>query len=461
MTKQHYLIIFALGLGALIGSLNITMFNVALPVMMEVFGASLSGVQWLTSGYMLAAGMIVPAAAFLGDRFGYKKIFCASLFGILFVSIVGACAWCIEVLIIARFAFGVTGGLLGPLSLAMLYRYMPVSQQTMAASIWSMTAMLGGVLSTCVSGFILVIANWRFLLLFNIPFVIVALLLCIKVLPNETMENIVQLDAKGLAITSIASFVLLFAFSSLSTWGMSAKLFLFVGSGLVLLIVYYWHSKKTDNPMLNLSVLKYKRYAAAFVSSSVNVIALYMVTFLLPLFFQSGLGLSPAVTGIVMMPGAIVSLIVMPIAGKIYSRIGEKMVAVLGVLIITAGSIPFMLATPDTSIVLITLAQCVRYAGLAMVNLVSTNAQMSAIPPELSGHASALTNWANQMINALTVALAGSIVELRVAYISSQAGASLAYAYTSTTNLMLTASCILLAFMIPVALKFYRNKNED
>ena len=82
MNKQQYLLLLALGLGALLSALNGTMFNVALPVMMKVFEASLSSVQWLTSGYMLAAGIIVPAAAFLGERFGYKKIFCAALFGI-------------------------------------------------------------------------------------------------------------------------------------------------------------------------------------------------------------------------------------------------------------------------------------------------------------------------------------------------------------------------------------------
>ena len=309
MNKQQYLLLLALGLGALLSALNGTMFNVALPDMMKVFETSLSSVQWLTSGYMLAAGIIVPAAAFLGERFGYKKIFCAALFGILSISILGACAWCIEVLIIARLAFGLTGGLLSPLSLAMLYRYMPVSQQTMAASVWSMTAMMGGILSTCLSGFILSVASWRFLLLFNVPFAIFALLLCIKVLPKATDYKESKMDAKGFALTSVASFVLLFAFSNLSSWGASAKLMVCIVFGVLLLILYYLHSKKIEQPLLNLSILKYKRYLAAFIASDVNIIAIYMITFLLPLFLKTGLGVSPAVTGLVMLTGSLVSLV--------------------------------------------------------------------------------------------------------------------------------------------------------
>ena len=459
MTKKHYLILLALGFGGLLSSLNTTMFNVALPIMMKVFDASLSSVQWLTSGYMLAAGIIVPTAAFLGERFGYKKIFCVALFGVLCISIIGAAAWNIEVLIIARIVFGLTGGLLSPLSLAMLYRYMPAGQQTLAASVWSMTAMVGAVLSTCLSGFILSIASWRFLLLFNVPFAIIALFLCIKVLPQDNSCNVTRMDGRGFILTSIASFMLLFAFSNLSSWGMGAKLVIFLAAGVGLLLLYYVHSRKTEIPMLNLAVLKYKRYCAAFIASGVNVIAIYMVTFLMPLFLQSGMGVSPAVTGLVMLPGSLVSIVAMPIASKLYTKIGEKLVAACGVLVIFAGSIPFILATPETSVLLLASVQCVRCFGLSMVNLVSTNAAMSAVPPELSGHASALTNWSHQLLNALTVALAGSVAEIRIAQLSA-AGESIAYAYTSTTNVMMLASCILLALMIPVALKFYRNKNE-
>ena len=382
----------------------------------------------------------------------------AALFGVLCVSIVGASAWCIEVLIVVRFVFGLTGGLLSPMSLAMLYRFMPASQQTMAASVWSMTSMVGAVLSTCLSGFILSVASWRFLLLFNVPFAIIALLLCMKVLPNKQNDKVVKLDSRGFVLTSIASFMLLFAFSNLSTWGMSTKLAICIVCGVVLLAVYYLHSRKTEEPMLNLAVLKYKRYLAAFIASGVNVIAIYMITFLMPLFLQSGLGVSPAVTGLVMLPGSLMSIIIMPIATKLYAKIGEKLVAVSGVLTICIGSIPFILATPDTSILLITIAQCVRCCGLAMVNLVSTNAQMSAVPPELSGHASSLTNWSHQMLNALTVALAGSIAEMRIAQVS--AGGGIAFAYTSTTNLLMSVSCVLLMLMIPVALKYYRGKKE-
>ena len=95
-------------------------------------------------------------------------------------------------------------------------------------------------------------------------------------------------------------------------------------------------------------------------------------------------------------------------------------------------------AVPTTPILLIILAMCVRSCGMGAINLVSTNAQMSSVPPELSGHASSLTNWFHQMLNALIVGIAGNIADLRIAAVPDPTPENLALAYTSTTNLMMT-----------------------
>ena len=461
MKQSHtFLLLLTLGLGAVIGTLNITMFNVALPTMMSYFDAPLATVQWLTSGYMLAAGMIIPAAGFLGDRFGYKRIFCLALCCVLALSVMGALAWCIELLIVARFFLGLTGGLLSPLSLAMPYQALPASQQAQAASTWGIANMIGGMLPAVLSGIILSIADWRFLLLFNIPFVVFALFLTLRLLPKDIIRNTARLDFLGLALTSIGSLILLFTFSNLSSWGFSLKLLLGILLGLACLAAYIIRSHSRSDTLLNLSVLKFRRYVAALIAGGMNSIALYMITFLMPLFLQSGLGVSPLATGMIMLPTSLIAIIIMPIATAFYPKLGEKNLMVLGIIILVIGSAPFLTAVPTTPILLIVLAMCVRSCGMGAINLVATNAQMSSVPPELSGHASSLTNWFHQMLNALIVGIAGNIADLRISAITDSSPESLAFAYTSTTNLMMTVSCLLLLAVIPIALKFFRSKAE-
>ena len=124
------------------------------------------------------------------------------------------------------------------------------------------------------------------------------------------------------------------------------------------------------------------------------------------------------------------------------------------------GSIPFLTLTPSTSVLLVVVIQIVRGAGMGLFSLIATNSQMSAIPPELSGHASSLTNWFQQMLNALMVGVASNIVDLRITAMGANTPETIALAYTSTTNVVMAVSCLLLLLVIPIAIKFFRSKKE-
>ncbi len=458
MEKQNTVLLqLILGCGTLIGSLNITMFNVALPIMMEYFHTDLSTVQWLTSGYILATGIIIPVAGYLGDRFGYKKTFCTVLFFVLLLSVIGTFAPNITVLIITRFIFGLFGGVLAPLTLAMLYKLMPADKQAKAASTWGIASVLGGMLPSVLSGIILSVASWHFLLLFNVPIVVVLLFFAVRYLPTDNAQAQETFDFPGLLLLAAGSFILMFTFSNLSKIGFSLPLFAGVLLGLSCLAVYL--KKNLDNPeaLLNLTVLKYRRFLAGFLTSGFVSVAMYMIVFLMPLFLQSGLGVSPLATGLIMLPASLFTVISMPIATKYYKVIGEKALAITGIVILVLGSTPFLIATPATPVIVIIIAMCIRCCGMGPLNLVNTNAQMSDVPAYLSGHASSLSNWFSQMLNAFIVGVASNVADIYMAQFGS---GEIAVAYTSATNLMMAVSCTLLLMVIPVILKFYRSKEE-
>ena len=234
--QKGFSAILVLSIGALIGAMNITMFNVAMPMMMTHFHASVSTVQWLSSGYLLATGIITPAAGYLGDRFGYNRIFNLTTLLVLLLSVVGTFSWCIESLIVVRFLFGLTAGLLAPLTMAMLYQAVPAVRQTQAVSFWGMATMLGGALPPCISGAILNYADWRFLLLINVPLALLVLILSIRCLPKSPSNADAKLDVSGLMLTSAGSLILLIAFSNLANWGFSPLFFLVAAVGAACLI---------------------------------------------------------------------------------------------------------------------------------------------------------------------------------------------------------------------------------
>ena len=170
--------------------------------------------------------------------------------------------------------------------MAMLYQAVPASQQTQAVSFWGMATMLGGAMPPCISGAILSFADWRFLLLINVPLVLLALLLSLRSLPKSPVNAQAKLDVLGLALTSAGSLILLIAFSNLAVWGFGPLFFLTAAGGALCLILYVLKSAKRSDALLNLSVLRYPRYTAAFIADGITIIAMYMVTFVMPLFLQ-------------------------------------------------------------------------------------------------------------------------------------------------------------------------------
>lgn len=454
------LVILLLGLAALIGSMNVTLFNVALPVLMVYFETNVSTIQWLVSGYTLAAGIITPAVGFLGDHFGYKRMICIAAVAVLLLSVVGVFAWCVEVLIIVRILFGLTAGMLAPLSLAMMYRFVPRHYQEKAAGIWGTCSIAGGAAPSVIAGFAVTYSSWHTLLLLMIPLAAVLLAGCIKFFPAETTMQSAKMDLTGFMLTSVGSFVLLISFSNLSNWGLTAKLFVTVAVGLLIMGIYVAKSWNKEDAVLSLYVLRHPRYVAALFADCMNVIGLQMIVFVLPLFLQNGLGLSAALTGTILLPVSLVVILAMPIATKILTVRGEKALAIIGVVFLLVGSSIFLKVDPNITVLAIIIAMCVRSFGMAFLNLMATNTCMASVPAELSGHASALRTWMNQMLTALVVSMASTIISIRLTMSGAQTAADVSAVYISSTELLFAISYAALLCIIPVALKFFRGKNE-
>lgn len=460
-TKDNSMaIILTLSLATLVGCMNMSIFNVALPSLMIYFNTDVTTIQWLSSGFTLAAGIVTPVVGFLGDKFSYKRTLNIVTILVLILSVIGMLSWCVEVLIIVRILFGLTAGMLMPLSMAMLYQSVPRSQQAKAAGIWGTANLVGGAIPSVLAGLIITYASWHVLLLIMIPLAALLLFCSIKILPADEAHGSMKLDSTGFALTTIGSFVLLLSFSNLADWGFTAKFFAVAFAGFACMALYVKRSWGKEDAMLSLSVLKYPRYVAALIADCMNIIALYMVNFLMPLFLQNGLGLSAALTGTIMLPASLTTILAMPLATKLLSKKGEKALALTGVAVLLFGSSLFLHIDPKIPVAIVVVFMCIRCFGIAFMNLLTTNTAMAAVPPELSGHASSLTNWVRQMMSALIISIASTIINAQLVASNAQTVEEISAAYLSSTSILYGISCISLIIIIPIALKFFRGQKD-
>ena len=452
--RDELVIVLVLSLGTLLGSMNVTMFNMALPKMMTVFHATLPEVQWLTSAYLLAMGMSAPLMAFMANRLGSKKLFLCLTAIILVLSIGGSMVQTITSVIVVRVVFGLCAGMLTPLTLAMIFSKLSPQNHTKAMSIFGTISVCAGLLPPSVSGLLIQYLPWYSLFLFNVPFAVLAMFLGYRHLAadgqSESQSTFLIADFMLLCVGSIA---ILVSASNLSQWGISVQFILLLAVGILCLSGYVLKNKNSETAILSLQVFRYKQYVVALILDFLAQVAMYCCTFGMPLYLQNGMGLSAAKAGMVILPQTAICLFAMPMAGVLYEKYGPKKLGYLAAGIILVTSIPMTRLTPNTSIWLILIALTIRSGGIMMMSFLVTNLAMSSVPGKLATHASSVKNWIQQVVTSLSIAFAGGYIALFL-----NKGLDIAMAYSVGVSGLLICSSVMAMMALTVLFFLVKKK---
>ena len=181
-------------LGTFITFLNSTFMNVALPDIMKELNVSVSTVQWLSTGYMLALGIVIPFTAFLINRFKTKTLFLTSMSLFTIGTIIGAFATNFEVLLTARFIQGLAGGVTVPLMQTVFMLIFPIKSRGFAMGIVGIVLAFAPAVGPTLSGWIINSYPWRYLFYIPIPFAIIDIILAFFLLKNVTGGKNVSMD---------------------------------------------------------------------------------------------------------------------------------------------------------------------------------------------------------------------------------------------------------------------------
>jgi EmrB/QacA subfamily drug resistance transporter len=282
--------------------------NVALPVIMSDFHSSLSDVQWILSGYLLALAAILVSSAYFSKRFGAGRVYFLSLIGFTGASALCALAPSLGFLIGARVLQGAVGALLVPLAMDML-----LGREGAARSIspvFGIVLFLAPALGPTVGGFLIAIAGWPAIFLINVPIGIVSAVLVsrsLSVLPVRSNKP-PRFDVVGSLVLADGLVLTLYGASEgpLVGW-LSSESWPYWTSGPVLLVVYaLWAIRRAD-PAVSLKLLRHRQTALALAVTSVAAVVLFAVLFLIPVFMEEIQGVSAMITGLALLPQGVVT----------------------------------------------------------------------------------------------------------------------------------------------------------
>lgn len=409
----------AVALGALLEVIDTSIVNVALTDIQTAVGATLSEASWLVSSYAVANVIVLPMTAFLGARFGKKNYFVFSLLGFTIASVMCGLATNLPMLIVARVLQGLMGGGLLAKAQAFLFETFPKSEQPMAQAFFGAIVIAGPAIGPTLGGYIVTNFDWRWIFFVNIPFGILAVLMCLHYLPKDgDARDTSRIDWWAIALLALGlgSLQTFLEEGNSDDWFDSAFIVSLAVASVAGLSMFVWRQLTAERPIVDLRVLRHRSLWAGSLLSVVVGMALYGALFAVPIFAQSVMHYTPQQTGMLLLPGALTSAFAMPFVGKLVGKFDPRMVLASGGLVLVCALYSLNSLSPQTGGAELFWPLVVRAAGTTLMFLPLNLATLGSIPKHEVGAATGFFNLTRQLGGSIGVALLATLLSQREAF---------------------------------------------
>jgi len=375
-----------------------TIVGVALHSLAADLHTTVATVQWVATAYLLALGMTVPLSTWATARFGGKRVWLFSLVVFLAGSVAASAAWNAPALIAGRVVQGIGGGLMMPVMTTLIVRAAGGRLLGRVTAIISLPALLGPILGPLVGGLILTHLSWRWMFWINIPFGVAGLVLAARFLEPDEPASRPRLDVVGLALLAPGIAAVLLGLSEAADGGFAhAGVLVPLLAGVALVAGFTGYAARRTDPLVDLRLFAHRPTSAGSAVLFFSGFALYGALFLLPLFYQQVRGASPLDAGIALIPQGIGALASRSLAGALTDRLGPRIVAVTGFVIVAAATLPFAFADAHANPWALAGVLLLRGAGLGAVTVPVMAVAYLGLDREQVAHASALVRIAQQI----------------------------------------------------------------
>jgi EmrB/QacA subfamily drug resistance transporter len=432
-------------LGSFLAQLDATVVNVSLSSLAVDLHSSLTAIQWVTSGYLLALALMLPLSGWLVERIGAKSLYLWCFSGFTLSSALCGLAWSANSLIGFRILQGMSGGLMAPMAQMMMAR---AAGKHMARIIGyaAVPVMLGPILGPVIAGAILQHASWRWLFLVNLPVGALAIVLAILFLPNDREETgSRELDLPGFALLSPGLVLFLYGSDHMSERIGLAALMVAV----ILLAAFFRMAiRKGDKALVDLQLFKSKTFRASTITQFMSNGISFAGQMLIPIYLIRACGQSPSATGWLLAPLGLGMICSYPWMGAMTQRFGIRKVSAGGASLAFAATLPFLyLASHGLVLAVLACTLFLRGVGLSAVGIPSISAAYASVRKQDLPMATTSLNIVQRLGGPTLTTLCATFLGWRLGM--TQAGGTLSHAFTAAFALL----CTLHALLVVAALK--------
>lgn len=436
--------IFAAGLMSFSGVLIETAGNVTFPVLMNDFHVNMATVQWMTTGYLLVASIIMPLSAYLKRNFSSRKLFVTA--AVLFICglLIDAVANQFIFLVLGRVIQGAGAGIAIPLMFNIILERTPLDKIGLLMGIGTMITAVAPALGPTFGGLVVNTLGWRYIFIFIIPVMIISLIMGLTFITGETGQvKHTKLDVVGFISIALTFIGLIFAFSNLST--ILQKPLMFISPlviGIISLVVFIKHSLNTSDPLINIRVFKKTKFTQGITAYFIFQVNTLGLSFILPNYVQIVNHSTAMTAGLLLLTGGLVGAIMSPISGRLLDNYGEQKPIMTGAVFEIIGGLLYCIFASSLTSGKIILFYAITMLGIGLVMGDTMTASIGQLAESENTDGNGLFNMAQQFAGAVGTAIISAIMQF-VEQTSSQ---------TSVTGKYIAAAQVGLIFILMIVL---------
>ena len=407
LTRKQWMMLTVIVVGTFVTILNQTLVTPALPAIMAEMSIDAATGQWLTTGFTLVNAIMIPITAYLQDRFSVRRLFLFSMSVFAVGSLL--CGWGPDfgVLLAGRLVQAIGAGILMPMSMTVLLVMFPVDRRGSAMGVFGLIIAFAPAIGPTISGIMVDTVNWHvmfYVIAGLVAVVVVAAAFLIEQHSPKTKGD-AALDPLSVVFSTLGFGGLLYGFSVFGSNGIDLVSGITILVGCACIVWFFFRQLHLETPMLRVRILFNRNFLIATIIGMLVQASLLVAPVLMPIYVQSLHGLSATVSGLVLMPGAILMGIMNPLAGKWFDRHGPRRMAIVGMSLLTLTTFAFAILNLTSSIIYITIVYTVRMFSMSLVNMPITTWGMNALDNKVMNHGTSVNNTLRQVAGSLGTAI--------------------------------------------------------
>ncbi|MBT1171844.1 multidrug efflux MFS transporter [Bifidobacterium sp. MA2] len=435
--------------GSFTAILNQTLMTSALPHLMREFGITSNMAQWLSTGFMLTNGIMIPITAFLIQRFTTRQLFLYAVGMFLFGTLVCVAAPGFWVLLAGRVLQATGAGILMPLLQTVLFVTFPPERRGTAMGWFGLVIAFAPALGPTMSGFIIDFLPWRFLFVPLIVIAVVVLAVAVPTVRDVTTPTDPTIDVASVALSTLGFGGLLLGFSLAGQSGWTSPDTL--GSlvvGVVALCLFIGRQLRLSRPMLDFRV-----FAKPMFTLPMIVVVLVFVTFIttmniLPMYIQDSLGMTALQSGLLLMGGGVAEGVFNPVAGRLFDRVGIRRIAPPAIALVAFSAFMLSRMGADTPAWWPALFFTLMMTGVAFCLMPLTTTALNQLTGPLIPHGTAMNNTLRQTMAAIGIAICFTVMTTHTLPASVAGSSEAGLAHGVDAVFMVSTAVSLLAFAL-------------